>query len=106
MPILTRHTGETINIGDDILVTVLSVNGNQVKIGVQAPKDVSVHQEINERGVAEGKTRRSILSIRKVIPKRSPSLGPPSEPCRRVASGTARPGKEIGVRLNLKKKLR
>jgi sRNA-binding carbon storage regulator CsrA len=49
-----------------------------VKIGVQAPKNVFVHREINERVVAEGKTRRSVLSIRKVIPKRSPSLGPPS----------------------------
>ena len=50
MLILTRRVGETIVIGNDITVTVLGVKGNQVRIGVQAPKDVSVHrEEIAER---------------------------------------------------------
>ena len=43
MLILTRKVGESVLIGDDISITVLSVRGNQVKLGVQAPKEVSVH---------------------------------------------------------------
>ena len=45
MLILTRRVGETLMIGDDVSVTVFGVKGNQVRIGVNAPKDVSVHRE-------------------------------------------------------------
>lgn len=45
MLILTRRVGETLMIGDDVTVTVLGVKGNQIRIGVNAPKDVSVHRE-------------------------------------------------------------
>ena len=45
MLILTRRVGETLMIGDDVAVTVLGVKGNQVRIGVKAPRDVSVHRE-------------------------------------------------------------
>ncbi len=45
MLILTRRVGETLMIGDDVTVTVLGVKGNQVRIGVNAPKDVTVHRE-------------------------------------------------------------
>lgn len=45
MLILTRRVGETLVIGDDVTVTVLGVKGNQVRIGVEAPKNVSVHRE-------------------------------------------------------------
>jgi len=43
--ILTRRTGETLNIGDSIQVTILGIKGNQVRIGIDAPKDVPVHRE-------------------------------------------------------------
>ena len=45
MLILTRRVGETLMVGDDVTVTVLGVKGNQVRIGVNAPKEVSVHRE-------------------------------------------------------------
>ena len=45
MLILTRRVGETLMIGDEVSVTVLGVKGNQVRIGVNAPKEVAVHRE-------------------------------------------------------------
>lgn len=45
MLILTRRVGETLIIGDDVKITVLGVRGHQVRIGVDAPKDISVHRE-------------------------------------------------------------
>ena len=45
MLILTRRVGETLKIGDDVNVTVLGVKGNQVRIGVDAPKEIAAHRE-------------------------------------------------------------
>ncbi|MES2826004.1 MAG: carbon storage regulator CsrA [Pseudomonadota bacterium] len=61
MLILTRRIGETIIIGDDVNITVLGVQGNQVRLGVNAPKETPVHREEiynkiqNEKGGAQDK---------------------------------------------------
>ena len=60
MLILTRRPGETIMIGDGIAITVHGVKGNQVRIGIKAPKEVAVHrEEIFELIQAAGTTERS-----------------------------------------------
>ena len=60
MLILTRRAGETVMIGSDVTITVLGVKGNQVRIGINAPKDVSVHrEEIYERIQSEKATDES-----------------------------------------------
>jgi carbon storage regulator len=54
MLILTRRMGETLMIGTGVTVTVLGIKGNQVRLGIEAPKDVAVHrEEIYERVQAE-----------------------------------------------------
>lgn len=54
MLILTRRAGETIMVGDDVTITVLGIKGNQVRLGVNAPKEIAVHrEEIYERILAE-----------------------------------------------------
>lgn len=60
MLILTRRVGETVMIGNDVTVTVLGVKGNQVRVGINAPKNVAVHREeiaekIKKEQVAAGK---------------------------------------------------
>lgn len=45
MLILTRRVGETLMVGDDVVITVLGVKGNQVRIGINAPKEISIHRE-------------------------------------------------------------
>jgi carbon storage regulator len=55
MLILTRRVGESLFVGDDVIVTVLGVKGNQVRIGVDAPVEVPVHREEIYRRIQEEK---------------------------------------------------
>ncbi len=55
MLILTRKVGESVLIGDGIKVSVLAVKGNQVRVGIDAPKDISVHREEVRERLEEGK---------------------------------------------------
>lgn len=60
MLILTRKIGEVLLVGDDVEITVLSIRGNQVKLGVNAPKEISVHrQEIYEKIKASAEEEKS-----------------------------------------------
>ena len=62
MLILTRRVGETLMIGDDVTVTVLGVKGNQVRIGVNAPRDVAVHREEIFERIRQEKTHEEEAS--------------------------------------------
>jgi carbon storage regulator len=64
MLILTRRVGESLMIGDDVTITVLGVKGNQVRIGVKAPKEVAVHREeiLNRIEEASAESERKISS--------------------------------------------
>lgn len=53
MLVLSRRLGETLIIGDDIKITVLGISGNQVRLGIAAPKEVTVHREEVYRRIQE-----------------------------------------------------
>lgn len=63
MLVLTRRVGEKIRIGDDVVITLLGVRGNQYKVGIEAPRDVSVHrEEIWQRIQEEGGEPRDVAN--------------------------------------------
>lgn len=65
MLILTRHTGESLIIGDDVKVTILGMKGSQVRLGIDAPKEVSVHrEEIYERIQTEERIKKEYEKLK------------------------------------------
>ncbi len=67
MLILTRRIGETIMIGDEVTITVLGVKGNQVRIGINAPKEISVHREEIYQRIQREKEDENNIKIPPVI---------------------------------------
>ena len=68
MLILTRRTGESVMIGDDVSITVLGIMDKQVRIGVDAPKDIAVHREEIYNKIQEEKNNPEAISSEETIP--------------------------------------
>ena len=65
MLILTRRVGETIMVGNDVKIVILGVKGNQVRMGIEAPKDLPVHREEIYNRIAGEMRNRAIPALRK-----------------------------------------
>lgn len=59
MLVLTRNRGEKIMVDDNIIITIIEVRGDKVRIGIEAPRDVSVHREEVYYAIQQGKRRES-----------------------------------------------
>ncbi len=64
MLIVTRKSGQSVMIGTEVTVTVVSIKGNQVRIGVMAPKSVSVHREEVHKRLTNGEPEKDLLLAR------------------------------------------
>lgn len=88
MLVLTRRSGESIVIGNDIVVTILEVRHDQVRVGIDAPKTVAVHREEvfrqisreNTAAIASAERAQQLLRHRPVPPRRPPGARPPQSP--------------------------
>lgn len=67
MLILTRRVGESLMVGDEIIVTVLGIKGNQVRLGVNAPKEVAVHREEIYQRIQREKSQPADLIVESVV---------------------------------------
>ncbi|RMN34174.1 Carbon storage regulator -like protein [Pseudomonas savastanoi pv. glycinea] len=63
MLVLTREIGETFSIGDDITVQILGINGNQVRLGINAPKDIKVHRAEVYKRIANKLSQQATTSL-------------------------------------------
>jgi len=79
MLVLTRKLGEVIKVGDKIKIVVVSIDGNSVKLGVEAPAEIPVHrEEVYQRIVAENKAasaqldREKAKALKNILPRPSP----------------------------------
>jgi carbon storage regulator len=77
--VLTRRAGESVVIGDDVVVTVVEVRGDVVRLGIDAPRDVKVHREEVYRAVAEANAAAAAVSDDDVT-RLAQSLRPPTPP--------------------------
>lgn len=95
--VLTRRSGESVMIGDDVVVTVVEVRGDVVRLGIQAPREVRVHREEVYRAVGEANAAASRVSdddMTRLAAQigSAPAEAPAPEPARPRPSGPAKPG--------------